>query len=168
MRTIYFLNLTNGLEFLERMESVVSIQDIQFIRLPSTACEQKLWDEICYNIDNNFLMNLALGNECIVVDYSSKHQSPRAIWQGLNFVYYTLNRLWFDDVLTEVKMRNGFNASTYFDEQYHLLSKKTKKRLLYFKRFTKSDRRINLKTITGQTDLDGKYDEFVKIVDKHL
>ena len=62
-----YINLTNGIEAIPRLSG-----NYKFIRIQSTICEQKLWDKLIQELDYDFLMNLALGNECIVYDFWSK------------------------------------------------------------------------------------------------
>ena len=57
-KTKYFINLTNGIEALPTVDG-----DVSFIRIQSTACEQKRWDFLIQDLDNNFYTWLALGYE---------------------------------------------------------------------------------------------------------
>ena len=65
----HYYNLTNGLQFKNFNEPY------SFIRIQSTACEQKRWDFIIQDLDNDFLYNLAIGNTCIVYDLSEKKKA---------------------------------------------------------------------------------------------
>ncbi len=141
-----FLNLTNGLVALP-------YKNDGFIRIQSTACEQKRWDFILQDLDNNFLMQLAIGESVIVVDGGMK--PPRAIWQGLEWVRYALTRLWYDE---EIELNKGRIQSSllYFRERCDMLETRTLKKLEYFKRFATTGR-VGLLGIWEKTDRDGDY-----------
>lgn len=53
------------------MEDLPSLSDVdyRFIRIQSTLCEQKNWDRILQELDYDFLMHAAHGNEIIVYDF---------------------------------------------------------------------------------------------------
>ncbi len=159
-RRIY-LNLTNGLEYLLR-NSELSYDDIRIIRLQSTACEQKRWDFILNDLDYGFYMDLALGYEVTVVDYSSKRKTPRAIWQGMAFVRFALNKVWFDRDEKAI-IRDGKDSTEYFNQEFYNLKRTTLGKLKYFKRFLQTDE-IRLSFETDTTELDGKYDELTDIL----
>ena len=159
-RRIY-LNLTNGLEYLLR-NSELSYDDIRLIRLQSTACEQKRWDFILNDLDYGFYMDLALGYEVTVVDYSSKRKIPRAVWQGMAFVRFVLNKVWFE-LDEKVIVRDGKDSTEYFNQEFYKLERTTLRKLKYFKRFLRTDA-IKLSFETDTTELDGKYDELTEIL----
>ena len=41
-------------------------------------------------------MNLAVGNTCIVYDYSQNKEMPRALYQGLEYIKFILYKRWFN------------------------------------------------------------------------
>lgn len=92
-----YVNLTNGIEALQQYK----LAHYAFIRIQSTACEQHSWDKILQDLDYDFLMNVALGNECVIYDYGTRKPVPRAIYQGVEFIKYVLNRFWYN-VETEI------------------------------------------------------------------
>lgn len=148
MKTIVYLNLTNGIE------SIGDFPDARFIRLQTVSCEQKKWDFLLQDLDYDFLLNLALGNIVFVIDYSQKHEFSRALWQGIPFIEYVLNRFWLGvEKETYVK---SFNCTEYFNECYNNLSKRTFKKLEYFKKFLNTDS-ILIYYIGYQTTHDGDY-----------
>jgi hypothetical protein len=159
-----YLNLTNGLEFLP---NILSDESWGVIRIQSTACEQKRWDYILNELDYDFLFNVAIGTHIKVVDYSARKEKPRALYQGLVWVQYVLNRVWYNvEVKSFVK---DHNCTTYFRECYDKLDSKTIKRLEYMNRFVNKDLEQIREFIieTGRTDYDGKYEYYVDIVKKH-
>ena len=107
----HFINLTNGIEAIPLVKDNYS-----FIRIQSTTCEQKRWDFLIQDLDNNLLMNLALGNKCIVYDFGARKKVSRALYQGVELLKFVLNKRWLDiDIVPNVK---GHNCHTYFTEIY--------------------------------------------------
>lgn len=53
MAIIKYLNLTNGLEYLDE------IQNYKLVRIQSSLCERKCWDKLIQDLDYNFLFDLA-------------------------------------------------------------------------------------------------------------
>ena len=141
---------------------------IAFIRLQSTACEQGRWNFILNNIDSNFLMSLALGYECIVMDYSSRYggkRPSRAIWQGLEWIRYALNRSWFDRESLCI-----YGQHRHFKKIYdHGLKKATKRRLKYFKKFLMTEE-LNLHppAYPQKTEHDGDIEYYREILNDYL
>jgi hypothetical protein len=152
---IYF-NLTNGLEMLPAFAD-----NYKVIRIQSTACEQKRWDFVLSDLDNGFLFDLAIGKTCYVIDFSQRKQKPRALFQGLEWIQYVLNRVWFGKQ-TKALVR-GNDASRYFDEVYKTIDPKTIKKIKYFKKFLKC-KEIDLIPVGGKTANDGNYDFYNKLV----
>ena len=83
-----YINLTNGVEAIQEY----SLQDYAFIRIQSTICEQHLWDRLFLDLDYDFLMNVALGNECRIYDYGTNKPIPRALYQGVALIKYVLQK----------------------------------------------------------------------------
>ena len=110
-----YINLTNGIEDIPFLSSFYS-----FIRIQSTWCEQKEWDKILQDLDYGFLMDLAIGNKCIVID-RSKRGTSRAIFQGLEFIKYALNKVWFNEDAVELWVRNC-NVIKYFRKCFAIFS----------------------------------------------
>lgn len=147
-KTKTFINLTNGIEFID------NIDDIQFIRIPSTFCEKKMWDTLIQTLDSNFLIYLALGYKCKIIDGSNSPPS-RALWQGVEFIKFCINRCWFNKPYKPI-CRN-MNVEKYFTEQYNKLSKSTERKLKYFRKFLLCDD-IDIETCCFETKKDGCYD----------
>lgn len=149
-----YINLTNGVEAIPKLQD-----DYRFIRIQSTICEQKLWDRLIQELDYDFLMNLALGHECVVYDFGARKPIPRAVYQGLEFAKYVLNRRWLKrEYITNVnrsknKERKN-NCNDYFDKCYQQLEDRTKKKLDYFLPYV-STTEIKLECITDCTQHDG-------------
>lgn len=158
MKTKYYLNLTNGIEFFLSRSNA----DIGFIRIQSTACEQKRWEYILSEIDYDFLMNLVIGNKCIVVDYSAKKNIPRSIYQGLEWIKFVLDRVWFDGKYKPFVKE--YNCEKYFTEQFQKIKNgKVINKIKYFKKFIMTDN-FNLQVITEKTDHDGDYPFYFNVL----
>ena len=115
MTTKHYFNLTNGIEALEHID--IDNNQYGVIRIQSSWCERKEWLKILQDLDYDFLLNLAIGNECIVYDYGAKKDTSRAIYQGIEWIKYTLNRFWFDIIPNKVYVNNK-DSTKYFEHEY--------------------------------------------------
>lgn len=161
MKTVNFINLTNGLELLDL------IPNPHFVRIQSTACEQKRWDFIIQDLDHTFLLNLAIGNHCVVWDCSHKGES-RAIWQGLPWIKFALENYWWGN--PQIPFVKKHNVLNYFGQCYKTITEETKSKLSYYFKFIKKSRSFDL-DLTGKsmvTHKDGNYVFFVKEAYSHL
>ena len=154
-----YLNLTNGIEFLDNELMQARVYD--FIRIQSTACEQKRWDFVIQDLDYGFLMDIALGYDVYVVDFGASKDTSRAVYQGVEFIKYVLNRRWLNTTIVS-KVR-GNDCSNYFDECYRNLDKRTLKKLDYFKKFLLTES-INLYGQSQSTSKDGDYEYYKNIL----
>lgn len=156
--TKYYLNLTNGIEFLDNMSNNI---DYKFIRIQSCSCERHMWDKIIADLDYNFLIDLALGYKVIVFDTSAKKKESRAMYQGLKFVEYVLNRVWFnkkEDIYVK-----DVNCKSYFEEAYRTISDNTIKKVKYLRKFLNTNQ-IELKSACITTKHDGDYKYYRKVL----
>jgi hypothetical protein len=161
MKRKIFINLTNGLEAMER-EGFDSSQ-VNFMRIQSTYCEGKQWELLLQDLDHNFLMWAALGYECVVYDYGSNHPVAKAIFMGLEWIRFTVNKIWFNrTIVPYMKEKQVFSM---FESEYRKLSKRTINKLEYYKKFVKSDN-INIVGIHAETDKDDDINYYVDIVNK--
>jgi len=151
-RRIHFINLTNGIEPLVALD----LHPVAFIRIQSTVCEQKAWDRLILDLDNNFLLHLALGFDCHVWDCSVHNRPARAIRQGLELVRFLVERIWFD---RDYHAPQG--QSNYF--RTIRLGSPAKNKLRYFRRFLVGDR-IRLAAHCWVTKHDGDYEFYAKLL----
>lgn len=149
----HFINLTNGIE------AIPFLDNYEFVRIPSTYCEAKAWDKLMLSLDSNFLMNLAVGNTCIVYDYSQNKEMPRALYQGLEYIKFILYKRWFN--IEYKPIVSGVNCFNYFNSIQ--LSCTTKRKIDYFKKFLYTDK-LNIKLSTGKTNFDGNYQYYKDIL----
>jgi hypothetical protein len=160
---INYINLTNGIE------AIPQLMDYRFIRIQSTLCEQKNWDRLIQDLDYDFLMNVAIGNECCVYDFGTKKPISRAVYQGLEFIKYILYRRWLNQEYQTDCCRcknkeehSRQNANNYFDKCYKNLNDRTKKKLDYFKPFVVGE--INIIAVTDSTIHDGEKEYYADIL----
>jgi hypothetical protein len=152
----HFINLTNGIQAIQDY----GLTDYRFIRLQSTACEQKRWEEILNTLSDDFMVAAALGNNCIVYDYGANKEVPRAVWQGMEWVKFALLKRWHD--ITYLPLGRAKTCGTYFAEVFASLDKKTKARLDYFGKYVSGPLHISSKTTA--TDKDSNYSWYVDVL----
>ena len=150
---INYINLTNGIEVLPMLTD-----GFRFIRIQSTVLEQKLWGRLIQDLDYDFLLNVAIGNECVIYDYGARKPIPRAVYQGVEFIKYVLHKRWLnEEYLTNCNRSNGKyirkDCNSYFESCYRNLDDRTKKKLDYFKPYVSG--RIDIKAVTDATIHDG-------------
>ncbi len=149
MRSYVFINLSNGIEALYRRD--LSLENVRFIRIQSTACEQKRWEQILNDLSPDFMLLAALGENIIVYDYRAKKKCPRAIWQGMEWIKYVLHKRWFNKEYQP--QGRAKSMKQYFSEQYLRLGRKTKRMLDYYGKFAAG--KININSIVDSTNNDG-------------
>ena len=79
-----YINLTNGLEVNSSPQNVLRIQ--------STKCEQKLWQDVIDSLPDDLLWELVNGRDATIIDNSERPRISRALWQGAALGYFTLMR----------------------------------------------------------------------------
>lgn len=152
---INYLNLTNGLEF------IGTVKNYKVVRIQSTICEAKNYDKLIRDLDYNFLLDLAQGNEIKIYDTSAQKRVSRALYQGVEFIKYALNRRWLGK--EEKAFVKGNDVTEYFREVYKGLSNEAKKKLDYVKKFLNTDE-IKIDTYCKRTLHDGNYEYFRKLL----
>lgn len=143
-----FINLSNGLLAIKEY----NLTDYKILRIQSSHCEQKLFEDILVGLSDDFLFRVAMGDEVIVYDYGAKKKTPRAIWQGLEFIKYVLHKRWKDEEYTPI-YRDKNVLRIYYEQEMKKLSRGTKNKIDYYKKFFKGV--INIKAITKSTKFDG-------------
>ena len=157
----HFINLTAGLEHLVEYLHMY----FMFLRLQSSHLESKEFERFLQEVDNNLLMHLALGRKCCIFDMTSRKQKnnvSRALWQGVPWITYALNRVWFNK---ETEHKYGMHC--HFKAEYACLTKPTKSRLKYYRKFLLTDK-IDLGYICEAADHDGDCEFYQDIVEKYL
>jgi hypothetical protein len=139
-----FLNFTNGLERIHEIENP------HFIRIQSTACEQKRWKFILEELDYDFLFHVAKGDEVYIHDLSARKPYARALYQGIPFINYSLHYYWEDIFLDKCFVKSN-NVAKYFKEVVSKIPIPTN--IKYIKRFYKGP--IQIIPVGGRTLNDG-------------
>lgn len=156
MKTKHFINLTNGIQAIQDY----NLTDVSFIRIKSTQCEQKRWEEIILTISDDFLMNVAMGNYCIVYDYGANKEVPRAVWQGLEWIKYCLSLRWYGEEYQPVDRAE--TQKSYFYRTYCELSRIAKRRLDYFQQYNNGP--FIIQAITKSTTHDGEREYYQQVM----
>lgn len=158
----HFINLTNGIESLERLN--LDPANVMFMRIQSSHCERHLWNRIIIETDHNLYMMLALGYECRVYDFGTNTEMAKAIYMGVEWLKFVLNKRWFGvDYKPNAK---GKNVSGYFTQEYSKLDKQSKKKIDYYKKFILCDE-LRLVGVSDETNMDAKNEYFRSILSKH-
>lgn len=154
-----FLNIDNGIEWIPAMRETGD--EYSFVRIQSTACEQKRFWFILEDLDYSFLMAAATG-ECCVFDGSSRKPISRALYQGVEWINYALNRHWLARITKPIV--KGNDCSFYFNSLWNAKeSERAKKKLSYMQKFVTVEKvRISGRCIT--TEHDGDYPFFRDIL----
>lgn len=168
MRTVRYINIANGIELLDDKllgpEFGVLKSEVRFIRIQSTWCEQHHWSRLVEGVSDDLLLNLALGNMCIVYDTSRKNTKPsKALRMGIRFISWCCLRLWYN---TEYLYHEGLalkddGLDRYFQRTYNNLSRTAKRKLKYYRKFVDKDRVGFLLPSCKKTEHDGDYNYFV-------
>lgn len=159
----HYINLTNGIEAIPEY----NLSHYSFIRIQSTACEQHLWDRLLQELDYDFFMNVALGIECVIYDYGTRKPVSRAVYQGVEFIKFVLNKFWYGvtDEVFITRSRNSahkVNVTDYFNKAYYSLSEQTRTKLKYFQPFLGG--KVNIRCITSSTTHDNDKEFYAQIL----
>lgn len=161
MNSIHYVNLTNGIEDIDKLKNY------RFIRIQSTYLEQNHFEKVLIDLDNDFIMNLALGNKCIIHDKASRRgKLSRAVWYGIPWIRYALERAWFDKIPETVPVKS-FNNAKYFDQLYRGLSASAKRKLEYYKKFLFCDH-VEIDYACDRTVHDGDHEYYRQILEETL
>lgn len=174
----HYLNLTNGIEWLEEIKNTK--EPYSFIRIQSTTLERKNYLKLFNDLDHDFLLHLALGFKCIVYDCGTNRPFSKTIYYGIPLIRYVLNRRWFDLIPDTVNRLNrngsiGENVSVQYNKIYNELfrwdqnisKEHLKKKLDYYSKYLVGNE-ISLEGISKSTKNDGNYELYSKIVKNKL
>lgn len=167
MKTKHFLNLTNGIEFANELNGKGI--DYEFIRIQSTTIERKDWIKLFNDLDHNFLLNLAIGNKCLVYDCGTNRLNSKTIYYAIPLIRYILNREWHGITPETVYIGNRNNivqteSIDYFNHIFNSLftfnttkeKQAVKTKLRYYKRFLNSNE-VLIEGVSKSTSNDGNY-----------
>ena len=120
----YYINLTAGLLQNEYQGTLIRIQ--------SSHIESKSYDRLFYGLSDDLLYNLAIGNDCVIVDCTS-NKSGKIERVAIPVITYFLNYFWFD-----VRKHLKVGSNRYLNLTnvvYKMFTPQTKAKLRYFKKF---------------------------------
>lgn len=143
-----FLNLSNGIE---------KVNDCSwdgFIRIQSSHLEKAHWEEVLLQLDNNFLMWVANGPVTIIDGGSARGENARSCWQGIPWITYALERAWFNNNIHTVLL-NKYNVTNEYKSYYEDLSKKTLRKLKYFRTYLTVDK-VDIRWLGFHSTIDDK------------
>ena len=158
--SIFYVNLTNGVEALQTMNTLGL--EPRFVSIQSTKLEQKEYDSMMLELGADLLLNLAIGKICVVIDYGANKKNSRAVYKGVPLIKYICERAWFGEaeppkILNRTDNRVKQHCDIEFDYIYNNLSKKTKRYLNKYKKYTPINKlnKVNLIGISNSTVHDG-------------
>lgn len=165
-----YLNLTGGIEALKedfclKIPKGVCLENVRFVRIPSTYCEQHLWGRILDGLSDDLILFTALGEEIIIIDFS-RHKQSKAIRLGIPWIKLALGRAWIGKDYVPLELKKNKVLYQYFLREYAKLPKTTLSRLKFYRKFFEPSGLTNI-YITGQsyqTSKDGDYDYFVRLL----
>jgi len=138
MTTYHYANLSNGLECPHLKHIPYSL-----VRIQSTWCEQKRWEDILMTLSPDIFFRLAQGDRCIIHDVSEKPRITRAVWQGLPWIRFACRKAW--KLPSEKEFTRGHEVSNYFESQWRELSERCRTYLKYFRKYLGNNSSVNIK-----------------------
>lgn len=154
---IHYLNLTNGIE------GVSSLVNPKFVRIQSSHIESNQWDRLIYELDYNFLLDLARGFDVCLIDYTNHNTRPgKVIYHGIPIIKMVLESFWLS--VYKRPMISGFKLSkqTCMDIAFSF-TKPTRNKLKYLSKFC-TTKTINLTGESLRTTLDGNYEVYSNLL----
>ena len=103
----WFVNLTSGIDGISKC----ALESYEYVRIKSTMAYLGDWNEIIRMLDYNFLMRLAQGDRCTVIDASGREMSD-AMRVALPWIRYVLNRCWYGIIPNEPQYDPHYNGLT--------------------------------------------------------
>lgn len=161
----HYINLTNGLEAVPRLQKVIGSSNINICRLQSSHCEASRPDLLIPAIDASMLFWLAKGHTVLVYDFGSRNKkrgAPRALWYGLEFLKYVLGYVWYDERDAKCFVR-GTNAKNDFQsiiQKY--VDRATMKKIKYYRQYCPT----TTSTSKEKIKLYGVYDSTIHDADE--
>lgn len=142
--TYRYLNLTNGLEWLQEFPDALPI------RIPSTYLEKCDWAGVFLELDAGLLFRLATGQRCIIYDCGCRREVSKTISVGVPTIRACLNAFWHGDCRPSVypglfEYRAGCDVETL---------KRIKRKYAYYRKFLVGTG-IRLQGVSRATTRDG-------------
>lgn len=156
-----WLNLTNGIEAAELLDTFGI--PYKYCRFKSCSFEGKNWGDALDSMSDDMLMQLALGNRQVIIDFGANKPCPRAMRQGIPIVSRMLSIAWGLPIDKNMWLfgRNGVpqRCSDDFAREAMKLTRKQRNRLAYFSKFvTPNLDGVKITCVCAPTEHDGDYD----------
>lgn len=173
--TKHFINLTNGIEQIPNLiQNGIPLDTLNYTYIASTTIENKAWIKLIMDLDHNLLLNLAIGNECIIYDFGTHRKLSKTIYYAVPLIRYILTRFWLDNNDMELCYRMTRNSYQRLPEKEHFqkiyeylfihnnTKEKTalKDKLKKYKNKFLLTNEIRLIGISESTSHDGDYDYY--------
>lgn len=165
MRESRWVNLTNGLEWLRSPTYMNMSMFDGVVRIQSTACEQKRWGFILGDLDYGFLMALALGRSVSVWDAGANKTLSRALYQGVPWIEYAINRVWFG-IERPVFVKKA-RVPGYFEGVFRNMDpdlKRAVRKLEYVQKFLRVPGPVDIQPVCRLTELDARQEELRRLL----
>ena len=171
---LYYLNLTDGIEAGSVLLDLgIDPLRIRFSSVCSSYFERKSLDGAIGRLGADFLMELALGSACCLVDFGTKRELSRAVYQGVPFVKYCLERNWFDIsphsvfITPRSSSAEEHDVADLYGRWYHGLDRSTKGFLRRFKKYARNrsdgSKDVRLFGVSTSTSNDGHPDYYISL-----
>lgn len=129
-----FLNLTEGVNWYEHHHDLRGA-NLSWSRIQSTALEQHRWDQVLRSFPADAYLHLAHGSIVRIWDCGARKSVPRAIWQGLPWIYHCIQTIW-TGYPPEQSWVKGHNVTDYFQKVLaEEVSVSTWREVKYFAKF---------------------------------
>lgn len=163
---VIYANESNGLQALPLLADMRVLARFCYIR--STHFERKCVGAAVKDLPEDLLLSCAMGDDILVIDYGTRKDRSRAIYQGIPFIKYCLDRAWLDIVPDRVfiyprtnAMDRKQNVTTCFDKWYSelggkVLAKIDRYRGIAKENLTGQDGGVMLSGVSAATTHDGE------------
>lgn len=154
-----WLNASNGLLMADKLD------DWSVLRVPSTMFERWKTEGAIACLPDEFLMELALGLEPVVIDFGAHKPVPRALYQGMPLMLRQIAIAWGLDDPNErltVFTRDGkgtYKCDAETSRRAARIDKAQEMRLKYWKQFVTGSE-ITCHLVSCATEHDGDKEEF--------
>lgn len=160
-----YINESNGIQALP----ILSRLNIpaRFCYIKSTHLERKSVADVIGDLPNELLLSAALGERILVIDYGARKDRSRAVYQGVPFVKYVMDRFWLDRIpkRTWIYPRSNTNpaiqdASQTFSEWFERIGKRNEKKLSHVREIARENllgdaHGVHIEGVSAATSHDG-------------
>lgn len=175
---VIYANESNGIQALPLLADMGVLARFCYIR--STHFERKCVGTAVKDLPEDLLLSCAMGDDILVIDYGTRKDRSRAIYQGIPFVKYCLDRAWLDIVPERVfiyprtnAMDRKQNATMCFDKWYLELGGKVLTKINRYRDIAKEhlagqDSGVMLRGVSAATTHDGEKNYHARLKREYL